>query len=129
MPKPKKTPPTARPGKPPQTIRGGFIVVRRDDRTGRLLTMHGTAYEHGSAAAARVQATILAERFGCEFAVFCEVDAVVAPAQPATVVDTVVDMAVDTRARDTAPSADSGQAPASDRRCGTLTLRRSASPA
>ena len=75
----------ARPDKPPQTIRGGFIVVRRQERTGRLLTMHGTAYEPPSSEAAKAQAAILAERFGCKFAVFCEVASALPPSAPSPV--------------------------------------------
>ncbi|TXN06690.1 hypothetical protein FV222_04820 [Methylobacterium sp. WL103] len=76
--------PTPNPNKPPATIRGGFIIVRRDDRTGRLITLGKTPYEHASAAEARAQAVVMAERLGSEFAVFCEVDAVLPP--PAEVV-------------------------------------------
>lgn len=83
--------PPARPGKPPQTIRGGFIVVRRQERTGRLLTMHGTAYEHASAKAAEAQAAILAERFGCEFAVFAEVSCALPPPKMELAGDPAID--------------------------------------
>ncbi len=85
MPKPKKLPPVSRPDKPPQTIRGGFIVVRRDVRTSRLLTGHGTAYEHASSTEAKAQATVLAERFNCEFAVFCEVASALPPSAPSPI--------------------------------------------
>ncbi|MCJ2106994.1 hypothetical protein MKK70_16740 [Methylobacterium sp. E-041] len=71
--------PTPNPNKPPATIRGGFIIVRRDDRRGRLITLGETPYDHAFAGEARAQAVVMAERLGSEFAVFCEVDAVLPP--------------------------------------------------
>ena len=71
--------PTPNPNKPPATIRGGFLIVRRDDRTGRLITLGKTPYEHGTCAEAKAQAMVMAERLGSEFAVFCEIDAVLPP--------------------------------------------------
>lgn len=108
----------ARPDKPPQTIRGGFIVVRRQERTGRLLTMHGTAYEHGSSAAAQAQAAILAARFGDEFAVFCEISSALPPSQPAAVVDKPA----------AEPPIDPVEGSTPRRRRGTLTLRKATPP-
>jgi hypothetical protein len=113
MPKSKRPQHPARPDKPPQTIRGGFIVVRRQERTGRLLTMHGTAYEHPSSEAAKAQAAILAERFGCEFAVFCEIDAALPPS-PLAVASEVSTSVV--------PLTDPVEQPSKGRRRGTLTL-------
>lgn len=115
MPKSKLIHHAARPDKPPQTIRGGFIVVRRQERTDRLLTMHGTAYEHPSSEAAKAQAAILAERFGCEFAVFCEIGTAL-PLSPLAVEAEVSPPAE--------PPPDPADEPLKGRRRGTLTIRK-----
>ena len=71
--------PNPNPNKPPATIRGGFVVIRRDDRTGRLITLGKTPYEHASSKEAQPQAAVLAARLGSEFAVFCEVASALPP--------------------------------------------------
>lgn len=76
-----------RPPKPPQTIRGGYIVLRRDGMKHRLTLIGGRPYEHGSLDEAMAQAAVLANRLGAEIAVFAQVatvlpDAVEIPAAP-----------------------------------------------
>ncbi|MDR7039634.1 hypothetical protein J2X36_004410 [Methylobacterium sp. BE186] len=66
--------------RPPQTIGGGYFILRRA-RKGRRLTLIGRyPYEHGSLEEAEAQAEILAARTGGEFAVFRQVGTVMPPA-------------------------------------------------
>ena len=62
------------------TIRGGFVVHRRGDSTGRIMTPpHRQMFEHASLEEARAEAARLAAKFNREFVVFQEVGAVLPP--------------------------------------------------
>lgn len=67
------------PERPPQTIRGGFIVVRRKGGDGRLRKIADQPYEHASQEEAEAQAAVLAARHGGEFSVFHQVATVLPP--------------------------------------------------
>ncbi|MGH1588644.1 hypothetical protein ACRBEV_10110 [Methylobacterium phyllosphaerae] len=69
--------------RPPETVRGGFLIACRDPKTGRLRKVGATPFEHGSVPEAEVEARRLAERYRQEFCVFREVTSVMPPEAPA----------------------------------------------
>ncbi|WP_336489828.1 hypothetical protein [Methylobacterium nigriterrae] len=69
-----------RSGKPPQSIGGGYFILRRAKKSRRLTLIGRCPYEHGSLEEADAQVKVLAARTGGEFAVFRQVGTVVPPA-------------------------------------------------
>ncbi|TXM65678.1 hypothetical protein FV226_24615 [Methylobacterium sp. WL12] len=72
--------------RPPQTARGGYIIVCRNSTNGILIRIADRPYEHADQADAEAQAQRMADRYRKEFAVFREVASVLPP--PAEVVTT-----------------------------------------
>jgi hypothetical protein len=70
----------AKPERPPQTIRGGFLIVSRNGGSGRLKKIADRPFEHASLAEAEAQAAVLAARHGGEFSVFMQMATVMPPA-------------------------------------------------
>jgi hypothetical protein len=68
----------AAPERPPQTIRGNYLIVSRK-AGGRLKRIALSPYEHGSLKEAEAQAAVLAARHGGEFSVFHQVATVLPP--------------------------------------------------
>lgn len=66
-------------GKPGQTIRGGYMIVRRHKDSGILVRIASRPFEHASRDEAEAQARLLAERHDDEFTVFAEVASVMPP--------------------------------------------------
>lgn len=66
--------------RPPQTIRGGYLIVSRNGGNGRLKRIAFNPFEHGSLEEAKEQAAVLAARHGGEFSIFVEAASIVSPA-------------------------------------------------
>ena len=79
--KPGRTPPRTTP-KPPMTIGGGHIVLRRDAKSERLTLIGHRPFEHGSLKEATEQAQALADKHGGTFAVLAQVGTVTMPERP-----------------------------------------------
>ncbi len=62
-----------KPERPPQTIRGGYLIVRRKAGLGFLKRIAKLPFEHGCLEEAEAQAAVLANRHRDEFSVFAQV--------------------------------------------------------